>query len=103
MTNINKLYATLLLIRYSISPPKGGEQLFFPPENGSTTVIPPAAFSAAIPDLNSLLRPDGTLELMFEEAQHAAAPFLLSRLKRNGFSNCRAIVNSQGILVTALR
>jgi hypothetical protein len=103
MANINKLCATLLLIRHALAPAKQTEPLSPAPAQGSTTAIAPSEFPAALSDLNRLLRPDGTLELFFERALPPAAPLLLFRLKRNGFSGCRAVTTPDGILLTALR
>lgn len=103
MININKLRATFLLIRGSLFPGKRGAIIFSPPENGIRTSIAPEAFSSAVAEINSLLRPDGTLELHFVDALFPAAPFLLSRLKSAGFSGCKVVVTRQGILLTAMR
>jgi hypothetical protein len=103
MVNINNLSATLLLIQGSLFPLKRGATCFSPPENGSTTRIAPENFSSAFAEIDSLLRPDGTLELHFECALSLAAPFLLYRLKSYGFSGCRAVATGSGILLTARR
>lgn len=103
MVNINKLRATFFLIRCSLSPANKGDICFDPPENGSRTNITPAEFSAALADITSLLRPDGTLELHFADALFPAAPFLLSRLKSWGFSGCRVVVTPHGLLLTGKR
>jgi hypothetical protein len=103
MANINKLCATVLLIRHAIAVAKETEPLSFTPEQAGTTRIAPAEFSAALSGLNSLLRQDGTLELLFEDTLFPGAPFLLYRLKRSGFSACRAVVTNEGILLTAVR
>ncbi len=103
MVNINNLRATLLLVKYSLFPVKRQDIRFESPKNGSRTVIAPEAFSAALAEIHSLLRPDGTLELHFDGALFPAAPFLLSRLKSCGFSGCRAVLMSDGILLTAMR
>lgn len=99
----NKLCATLQLIGGSLFP---GRRESFPPgsrNNNESIVIAPEDFAAALAELDSLLRLDGTLDLLFTEALSPAAPFLLFRLKRAGFSNCRAIATPKGILLTASR
>jgi len=103
MANINNLRTTLLLIKGALFPAKRSAISFCPPENGRRTSIPPDAFSSAFAEIDRLLRPDGTLELYFAGALSPAAPFLLYRLKSYGFSGCRAVVTSQGILLTARR
>jgi hypothetical protein len=103
MVNINRLRATVQLIIGSLFPVKRDDISFRPPVNGSRTNVSPDAFSSAFAELDSLLRPDGTLELHFDGALSLAAPFLLYRLKSAGFSGCKAVVTPYGILLTALR
>ena len=103
MVNINKLRATLLLIKGSLFPVKRDDNSFSHPGNNSTTNISPEKFSSVFTEINSLLRPDGTLALHFDGALFPAGPFLLYRLKSYGFSSCRAVVTANGILLTAMR
>lgn len=103
MVNINKLRATLLLIKGSLFPVKLDDVRFSHPESNSTTNISPEEFSTVFTNLNSLLHADGTLALNFEGVLFPAGPFLLYRLKSYGFSSCRAVVTSNGILLTAMR
>lgn len=103
MVNINKLRATFLLIKGSLFPVNRHGIRFTPPENGSRTELAPEAFSSALAQIESLLRPDHTLELHFDDALSPAAPFLLFRLKSSGFSGCLAVATGEGILLTALR
>jgi len=103
MTNINRLYATLLLIRYTLLPAKKAARRSFPCAGGSLIRIPPEAFAALLPAVDSCLRPDGRLELLFEAVLAPAAPFLLYHLKRNGFSGCQAVIVPEGIILTARR
>lgn len=103
MTNINRLYATLLLIRHALLPlakPAAGP---LPPPGDGTTSLVPESFAAALANLDATLRPDGSLDLLFNGALAPAAPFLLFRLKRHGYSACRAAVTLQGIRLTARR
>jgi hypothetical protein len=46
---------------------------------------------------------DGTVRLFFPHGMPPAAPFILFRLKRRGFSDCRVTVTDGGLLVTASR
>ena len=103
MANINRLYATILLIRCALFPHKHAELQRIHPKLIGTTSITADDFAAAFCDINSLLRPDNRLELFFEGALSPAAPFLLYRLKSSGFSGCRAIASSDGIFLTATR
>jgi len=47
--------------------------------------------------------PVDTVRLFFPGAHPLAAPFMLFRLKRTGFSSCRIIVKDGGLLLTATR
>jgi len=103
MANINRLYATILLIRCSLFPPKDTELKRIRPEAVGITRIRAEECAAALSDFSRLLRPDNKLELLFEGVLPPAAPFLLYRLKSSGFSGCRAITSTEGILLTAMR
>lgn len=103
MTNSNRIYATWRLIRYTLVPLEKTERFCLPPANGSIIRVLPTDFAALLTELDSCLRPDGRLELLFEGAMAPAAPFLLYHLKRNGFSDCKAVVTEEGIRLTARR
>jgi|SRR6185369_12436691 len=103
MANINRLYATIRLIRYALSPREDTELKRISPEPVGITRITADDFAAALSDINRLLRPDNRLELLFEGVLSPAAPFLLYRLKSSGFSGCRAVASAEGILLTAIR
>lgn len=49
------------------------------------------------------MSPDGFLKIFFSDVFPLAAPFLLYRLKRTGFSGCKVTVTDGGLLVTARR
>jgi len=103
MANINRLYATIRLIRCALLQPEETELKRIRPDTLGITRITADDFAAALSDISRLLRPDNRLELLFEEALSPAAPFLLYRLKSSGFSSCRAIASSEGIYLTATR
>jgi hypothetical protein len=54
-------------------------------------------------NLASLMGPTGALTLIFLQLPAIAAPLILYRLKRQGFSNCRAKVGNQGLMIEANR
>lgn len=103
MTNINRIYATLLLIRHTVVPVKKGERSFQLPVGSGILRIPPEAFAAVLLNLGFCLRPEGEVELLFEGALAPAAPFLLFHLKRKGFSDCKAVISPEGIKLTVRR
>lgn len=47
--------------------------------------------------------PVGTVRLFFPDTLPLAAPFILFRMKRTGFSNCRVTVTKGGLQLTAIR
>jgi hypothetical protein len=51
----------------------------------------------------SALQPAGTLKVLLPHTLPPAAPFVLYRLKRSGFSSCRVTVMANGLLVEATR
>jgi hypothetical protein len=103
MSNINRLYATLLLIRHILVPANNAERRSLPVAGGGIIRIPPEEFAALLPALDCCLRPDGRLELLFEGVLAPVAPFLLYHLKRKGFSECKAVVAPEGVRLTARR
>lgn len=54
-------------------------------------------------DLNRAVDRKGELKLLFPGCFPLAAPTLLYRLKRNGFSICRVLMTDEGLLLTATR
>jgi len=59
--------------------------------------------SAIFPDPGCTAGADGTRSLFFPYGMPIAAPFILFRLKRSGFSGCRVTVTDGGLMVTASR
>lgn len=55
------------------------------------------------PDQAFVADQDGTTGFIIRDVLPLAAPFILFRLKRTGFSGCRVIVKDGGLLVTASR
>jgi hypothetical protein len=102
MTNINRLYATALLIKGALFPARAHNSSP-PPADSAITHIFPQDYAATLAAITDLLRADGTLSLHFAGALFPAGPFLLYRLKAAGFSGCKAVVTSEGILLTARR
>ncbi len=99
----NKLRATVVLMMGALFPRTRNGFRTAPEGTGGQASIDPDDFAAALAEPGSLLRPDGTLELHFNGALPIAAPLLLFRLKRTGFSDCRATITPDGILLTARR
>lgn len=66
-------------------------------------IIPAGEIAATIASLGRFTASDGSLSLLFEDAMGVAAPFLLFRLKRDGYSVCRVTLDERGLLLTARR
>jgi hypothetical protein len=104
MKNINRLHATLCLIRQILFPATDKERYPLIRVSAGRTDLKPDQFASALKEISPRLPvPGGRLELLFVAVLAPAAPFLLYHLKRNGFSDCRAVVTREGILVTARR
>jgi hypothetical protein len=101
-----RLSTTLLVIVKSLCPAgrraplAGSASSQVPP---GYTPVPPEAIPLYLAGLNSAVRSDGNLALFFPGCAAVAAPFLLFRLKREGYSGCRAIATKDGLLVDARR
>ncbi len=105
-----RLYISLLVIVWALFPRRrssGGHE----PPLGDGAVLAKADYvtvrtcdvRAYLTDLDRAVNRQGELKLFFPDCLAAAAPFLLFRLKRRGFSDCRALMTTEGLLLTALR
>ena len=112
---LHNIYLTALVISYSIFPPR--------PENArnnrkaTADSATPGIFDYSnsliavrsdnvrflLADLNRAINTQGELRLLFPGCLALAAPLLLFRLKREGFSDCRALMTREGVLLSALR
>jgi hypothetical protein len=101
-----RLSTTLLVIVNSLRP-AGRRAPWAGTASGQApsgyTPVPPEAIPLYLAGLNSAVGSDGNLALFFPGCSAVAAPFLLFRLKREGYSGCRAIATDDGLLVDATR
>ncbi len=67
------------------------------------TQVPPEDIPLYLADFGRAAGNDGKLALFFPGCATLAAPFLLFRLKREGYSGCRAIATGDGLLIEAIR
>ena len=67
------------------------------------TPVPPEDIALYLAEFHRAVGNDGKLALFFPDCAAPAAPFLLFRLKREGYSDCRAISTGKGLLVDATR
>jgi hypothetical protein len=104
---LHRINLTALVISYAFFPPdpkKVGQnrKAAADPASGDISVNGDNA-SFYLADLNRAINPQGELRLLFHGCLAMAAPVLLFRLKREGFSNCRALMMDEGLLLTAIR
>jgi hypothetical protein len=110
MAIFHRLYLSALVISRALLPPgpEGGR----PSGTAGTKRIAPSPgyivvaardVSFYLADLDRAVDRQGELTLFFPGCLAVAAPFLLFRLKRTGFSNCSAVTTKDGLLLTATR
>lgn len=107
MKKKRSLYMTALVIFRSLVPSRAES---FNPGSAKTTAgppgylnIPPEEITPYLSDLRRAVGKEGRLALFFPGCRALAAPFVLFRLKREGYSNCRAAATPEGLLVEATR
>ena len=91
---------TFLAIRLSIWPQKNGATGRFPDYtvlNASQVATTNQPTDTADNNLNQ------QLHVRIEDCHHLAAPFVLFRLKRTGFSACRVVYENDGLTIYARR
>lgn len=102
----HRFFITVLVIISSLRP-----SARVAPHVGSADGQAPPGYTRvprrAIPSYPGMLKTGGgsggRLALFFPDCAAAAAPFVMFRLKREGFSGCRASATREGLLVDALR
>lgn len=111
---LKKVCTTARLIRFALLPAVG-LAADVPEENGSAGKAAPmpdrrdfGAGTVCTPDrirggFGRLLNDRGELSLCFPDCLALAAPAVLFRLKREGFSECRVGGSEQGLLVQGRR
>jgi hypothetical protein len=104
---LHRIYLTALVISYALFPPRPGNAGY----NRKAAAEPSSEDIAVsgdnvrfyLADLNRAINPQGELRLLFPGCLALAAPLLLFRLKREGFSNGRALMTAEGVFLSALR
>jgi len=104
MTNASRFQATLALAYYALFP-RTADRCISPPAGSDKQprIITAYEIAGTLSNLDSYTGSDGSLELLFRDALSIAAPFLLFRLKRTGFSACRVHRVPEGLLLSARR
>jgi hypothetical protein len=100
-----RFYITALVILRSLMPLRSGHV-----PSGVAAVaasgylpVPPEEISWYLANLGRVVGVDGKLALFFPGCRAPAAPFVLYRLKREGYSGCTATATPDGLLVKAAR
>ncbi|HTP67122.1 MAG TPA: hypothetical protein VMJ66_17150 [Geobacteraceae bacterium] len=106
MSFFSRLYLTALVIRYSLfphSPVQAGHGVTAAETPAGLVVVTEDKVRFYLADLHRAINPQGEMRLKFPGCLALAAPFLLFRLKREGFSGSRAETTAEGLFLTASR
>ncbi len=106
MSLINRFYISALVMIWALFPPRtGSEELRGTAEGHSAERLAGNRESVLfyLADLNRALDSHRELKIIFPGCFVFAAPLLLFRLKRWGFSNGRAVMTAEGLLLAASR
>ena len=109
MLLLARLHFSLLIVRHALVPVSSltGRQPPSPARRENPHLVPRQVTATELAwlfaNLQSTLDDAGNLSLFFPGALPLAAPFLLFRLKRQGYSTCRVTAGRDGLLLTASR
>ena len=104
---LHRICLTTLVIGYALFPPTPGKVMYnlktAAESSSGDMVVRGDNVRFYLADLNRAINRQGELRLLFPGCFALAAPLLLFRLKREGFSNCRALMTEEGLLLCAIR
>jgi len=110
MDSIRRLHQTLLLVCYLLFPNTTGSEKTrknndkdLPHYITDYIEIPVKKIPLFLNDPAQASGPNGTMGFLVPQVFSLAAPFILFRLKRSGFSGCRVTVRERGLMVEATR
>lgn len=95
---VREIVRTLSLAFWALLPSRGGAPE--PTESGAVRTLEPRQIRGG---MGLFLDRGGELRLFFPDCRPVAAPFIMFRLKREGFSRCAVAVRERGLLVQARR
>jgi hypothetical protein len=98
MESVERLWRTAQLVLFALLPPTGAGTT--PPEEAVVLRCGPREVRSG---LQRHLNSTGELHLFFPDCLALAAPALLFRLKRQGFSRCSVQASDRGLVVRAMR
>ncbi|HBA87849.1 MAG TPA: hypothetical protein DCZ75_07605 [Geobacter sp.] len=93
-----RVLRTVQLVCYALLPPTGGSA--DPAGAGEPRNCEPREIRGG---MGRFLDSRGELRLFFDGCYATAAPFILFRLKREGFSRCSVRASERGLLVQGVR
>jgi hypothetical protein len=97
----------LFIIRHALIPRQVLSDTSSPCQTGNPFPSPRPVSTEELPwlfaNLHGALDDTDKLSLLFPGALPLAAPFLLFRLKRLGYSACRVTADGNGLILTATR
>ena len=94
----NRILCTLQLMLYALLPPAGRAGAA-----RKAGEVPHAAPSRIRAGMDRFLDDSGELRVFFPRCLPIAAPFLMFRLKREGFSRCTVRASDRGLYVQGRR
>jgi hypothetical protein len=105
MSKLTRVYITALVMCRSLVPSRQGDlpPAFDIPSSQECRPVPVKEISSCLANLSRYVQNDGKLFLFVPGCQAPAAPFVLFRLKREGYSNCTVTATADGLLVEATR
>lgn len=95
---MRRIACTLQLMLFALLPRARGAGA--PPEGGEARLCAPGQIRGG---LERFLDKEGELRLFFPDCQALAAPFILFRMKREGFSRCSVLASKDGLQVRGRR
>ena len=105
MSKLTRIYCTALVICRSLVPSRQRDlpPPFDIPSSQGCRHVRVEEISSCLANLSRYVHNDGKLLLFLPGCQALAAPFVLFRLKREGYSNCTVTATADGLLVEAKR
>lgn len=104
---LHRIHLTALVIGFSLFPPcpdnAGYNRKVAAEPSAGEMVVSVDNVRFYLADIKRALNPQGELKLLFPGCFVLAAPLILFRLKREGFSDCRALMTEEGLLLCATR
>lgn len=99
---MDRIKYSLLIARYALLPVAGRGEAACERKDGAL-IITATEVAVCLSGLDRLVDDQRELSLYFPDCLPLVAPFLLFRLKREGFSRCRVFTQNGGLVLKARR